>query len=292
MVYTIENEFLKVGVEDKGAQLKSILYKNGEVETLWQGDAKYWKGRAYNLFPIVGRLIDNKYIYDGKVYEMDRHGFARNKNFVLIEKRSDYMAFAISADDETKKSYPFDFVFIVEYFVEGNALTVNYKVSNVGEETMYFGLGAHPGFNVPFLGGKFEDYCIEFDKPCKPLKLELSPSCFISGKKTAFPLVNDKSLYLRHDLFDNDAIVLTDVPNKLYLKRKDCDKCISVEYPKMPFLGLWHAPHTAVPYVCIEPWENLQSVDGGVEDITKKENIGVLEPDGKYESRMVITLKL
>ena len=30
MIYAIENEFLKVGVEDKGAQLKSILYKNGE----------------------------------------------------------------------------------------------------------------------------------------------------------------------------------------------------------------------------------------------------------------------
>ena len=60
----------------------------------------------------------------------------------------------------------------------------------------------------------------------------------------------------------------------------------------MPFLGLWHAPHTDAPYVCIEPWENLPSVDGGVEDITKKENIGVLEPNGKYESRMVITLKL
>ena len=72
LAYSIENEILKVSVEDKGAQLKSILYKNGEVETLWQGDAKYWKGRAYNLFPIVGRLVDNKYIYDGKVYEMER----------------------------------------------------------------------------------------------------------------------------------------------------------------------------------------------------------------------------
>ena len=55
MIYAIENEFLKVEVEDTGAQLKSIFFKETAVEVLWQGDEKYWKGRAYNLFPVVGK---------------------------------------------------------------------------------------------------------------------------------------------------------------------------------------------------------------------------------------------
>ena len=58
MIYTIENEYLSVSVEDIGAQLKSIYHKKSETEFLWQGDPKYWKGRAYNLFPIVCRLYD------------------------------------------------------------------------------------------------------------------------------------------------------------------------------------------------------------------------------------------
>ena len=83
MVYTIENEYLFVAVEDIGAQLKSIYHKESKTEFLWQGDPKYWKGRAYNLFPIVGRLYDGKYTYNGKIYELERHGFARNKKFYL-----------------------------------------------------------------------------------------------------------------------------------------------------------------------------------------------------------------
>ena len=56
MIYAIENAFLSVSVEDTGAQLKSIFDKTAKTELLWQGDAAFWKGRAYNLFPIVGRL--------------------------------------------------------------------------------------------------------------------------------------------------------------------------------------------------------------------------------------------
>ena len=99
MIFTIENEYLSVAVEETGAQLKSIYHKESKTEFLWQGDPKYWKGRAYNLFPIVGRLYDGKYIYDGKTYELERHGFARNKKFYRCEKSSDKMTFNISSDE-------------------------------------------------------------------------------------------------------------------------------------------------------------------------------------------------
>ncbi|MBR1677049.1 MAG: aldose 1-epimerase family protein, partial [Clostridia bacterium] len=63
MIYTIENDYLKVDVETLGAQLKSIFSKVEKTEYLWQGNPDYWAGRAYNLFPIVGRLFENKYTY-------------------------------------------------------------------------------------------------------------------------------------------------------------------------------------------------------------------------------------
>ena len=46
MYYEIENAELKVGVETKGAQLKSIRSKKTDTEYLWQGDEEFWKGRA------------------------------------------------------------------------------------------------------------------------------------------------------------------------------------------------------------------------------------------------------
>ena len=53
MEYTIFNDFIEVTVSDVGAELMSIRSKKDGTEFLWQGDPEFWKGRAYNLFPIT-----------------------------------------------------------------------------------------------------------------------------------------------------------------------------------------------------------------------------------------------
>lgn len=290
MVYTIENEYLSVAVEDIGAQLKSIYHKESKTEFLWQGDPKYWKGRAYNLFPIVGRLYDGKYTYNGKIYELERHGFARNKKFYLCEKSSDKMTFNISSDDETLPSYPFFFIFKISFKLENNKLIVSYSVQNTGDEKMYFGLGAHPGFNVPFAGGKFEDYEIEFDAPCKPLRELLGETYLMAGKTAPFELDDNFAFGLDHSLFDDDAIVLRNTARSVTLKKKGDLKGVKAEFPDMPFVGFWHAPKTDAPYVCIEPWANLPSKEGEIEDLTKKENIGIVDAGETFKTDMSITI--
>lgn len=55
MIYTIQNEFLTVRVEDLGAQLSSIQAPDG-TEYLWQGDPDIWARRAPILFPFIARL--------------------------------------------------------------------------------------------------------------------------------------------------------------------------------------------------------------------------------------------
>ena len=60
MLYTIENEFLKVDINDEGAQMMSLVGKKTGFEYLWQGDATFWASRATVLFPICGRLTDGK----------------------------------------------------------------------------------------------------------------------------------------------------------------------------------------------------------------------------------------
>ena len=58
MIYTIENEFLRVSAEDDGAQLSSVELKENGKEFLWQGDPSVWYGRAPVLFPIIGQLLN------------------------------------------------------------------------------------------------------------------------------------------------------------------------------------------------------------------------------------------
>ncbi len=290
MIYTIENEYLSVAVEDIGAQLKSIYHKQSKTEFLWQGDPKYWKGRAYNLFPIVGRLYDGKYIYNDKTYELERHGFARNKKFYLCEKSCDKMTFNISSDDETAPSYPFDFIFRITFSLEKNRLIVSYSVQNIGKEKMYFGLGAHPGFNVPFAGGKFEDYEIRFDAPCNPLRELLGETYLMADKAVPFELDENCAFGLKHSLFDDDAIVLRNTSGSLTLEKRGEQKGVKVEFSDMPFIGIWHAPKTDAPYVCIEPWENLPSKEGQIEELAKKENIGVAGAGETVKTDISITI--
>lgn len=290
MIYTIENAFLSVSVEDAGAQLKSIFDKTAKTELLWQGNASFWKGRAYNLFPIVGRLYDGKYSYHGKIYEMDRHGFARGKRFCLCDKSSDAMTFAICSDDDTLKSYPFEFIFKVGFTLAGNKLKISYRVENVGEGDMYFGLGAHPGFNVPFNGGKFEDYEIRFNAPCSPQKELFGENYLMADKREPFELDENNSFPLKHSLFDNDAVVLRNAARSVTLKKKDDEKGITVDFPSMPFIGFWHTPKTEAPFLCIEPWENLPSKEGEIEDLTQKENIGFVKEGMSSECEITVTI--
>ena len=66
MIYSIENKILKIAVDTSGAQLQSVYSKKTDTEYLWQGDPSYWSGRAYNLFPTIGRMYKNTYTYEGQ----------------------------------------------------------------------------------------------------------------------------------------------------------------------------------------------------------------------------------
>lgn len=290
MIYEIENEYMKVSVDVIGAELKSVLRKDGNIEHLWQGDEKYWTSRSPILFPIVGRLFEGRYSLNGKEYEMNPHGLLRKSKFALVDKTCKKMTFAYSANDDTFARYPFKFVFTVEYSLCKNSLSVTYSVKNVGKEKMYFGLGGHPGFNVPFDGGKFEDYYIETATKVDPKRLTLSENYLMSGNSVDYPLENGRIMRLRHDMFDNDAVILEGAGNEVTLKSDKTEKSITVKFPNMPFVGFWHAVKTDAPYVCIEPWENLPSVDGKVEKLTDKRNIGSLGAGETYNSTINITL--
>lgn len=290
MVYTIENEYLSVSAETLGAQLSSIRSKRTGTEYLWQGDPAYWAGRAYNLFPIVGRLYDDKYEYDGKIYEMKPHGFARKTEFTLCEKSRSEMVFAISSTDETKKQYPFDFIFRIRYSVALNRLTVTYEVKNVGNNKMYFGLGGHPGFNVPFDGGSFEDYFLRFGDRCEPRLLGLGNNVLMSGDETDYPLENGNVLPLKHDLFSFDALVFKGACRRLEICGRHTKRSVSVDFPGMKYLGIWHKPCTDAPYVCIEPWETLPSYEGKIEKLNEKDGVGVVGAGETYYSPIAITV--
>ena len=105
MLYSIENKCLKIIVESFGAQLQSIQAKASEREYLWQGDSAYWAGRAYNLFPTIGRMYKNTYTYQGKEYKLRPHGVARYNAFKCVDRTATKLVFLLTETEETLQEY-------------------------------------------------------------------------------------------------------------------------------------------------------------------------------------------
>ncbi len=289
-LYTIKNKNLEVVLDSVGAVLHSIQ-KDG-AEYLWQGDPQYWQRRDANLFPYVGRLTDDKYLLDGKEYPMTRHGFCIGTEFAVTEQTDSSVRFALEDNDTTRKMYPFRFAFHITYRLEGNTIIKTCFVENRDDRMMYFGIGGHPGFNVPLHNeGNFTDWKLVFDQPCQPVRIDLDPNNYrLAGTTSAFTLENNTTIPLKHELFDLDAVILQDVARTVTICSEKSSRSVAVSYPDYPFVGLWHAPKVDAPYVCIEPWVSLPSHSAYMEDLAKQEHLVHLPSGETYRNTMTITL--
>lgn len=290
MPHTIVNQFLSVAVSEHGAELQSIIGSNG-IEYLWQGDPAYWPDRALNLFPYVARLTDGKYYLDGQPYHMDIHGFAPYLDFDLKDQSLTRLVFELVSSKKTLAAYPRAFAFRVIYELRGNSLSITYEVENQDERTMYFGLGGHPGFQVPLRNGKrFEDYRLRFEAPCRPRRIGFTKDCFLDGTDQTFALEQNQFLPLSHILFDDDAIVLKDAGHRVTLEIAEDTRSVTVEFPGMDYLGLWHCPRTDAPYLCIEPWCSLPSTTGKIAVLEDQADLIALHPNKIYRNTWSITI--
>src|SRR5277367_2713195 len=147
-MFTIENEFLKVIISAKGAELQSIFHKTHQLEYMWSGDPAFWAKKSPVLFPIVGTLKNDTYFYNNNPYKLGRHGFARDMEFETYKQNAGSVTFLLKSNETTLQHFPFLFEFYIKYSLEKNDLTVTYTVKNISDNEMYFSVGAHPAFKV------------------------------------------------------------------------------------------------------------------------------------------------
>ena len=291
MIYTIENELLKVDVNSKGAQLFSVYSKKSQTEYLWQGNPEYWKDRAHNLFPFIGRMYEGVFTYNGKEYTSRAHGLARYFEFALESKTDDTLVFLLKDNEETHKEYPFAFEYRVTFILKGADLTTHYEVLNTDTQTLICAFGGHPGINIPFGKGVFEDYYLEFPQVSTPTRQLLDETnSFMANKTVPFALVDGTKIPLRHELFVNDAVILEDTCGEVAIKCAQESRYVSMKYSDFKFIGFWQAPVPNTPYVCLEPWGALPAVDGAIVDLETKPHMTRVPVGGKAETSFTLTI--
>ena len=291
MIYTLENENIRVVASSNGGELHSIKKRNDETEYLWNGDERYWKYHAPVLFPIVGKVNGGKYKIDGIEYELPQHGLARTREFKLIEKSESRIVFELQYDEETLKVYPFKFVLRIGYTLMEYGVETSYEVINKDNKDIYFSIGGHPAYMCPINQGEsFEDYYFEFDKVEKSSKILLNSNGLFTKNKELF-MENSKELPLSIEIFKDDAIVFNDLKsNKISLKSRKSDKSVTMDFSGFPYLGLWTKP-TGAPFVCIEPWFGHADYEDFNGDFKDKEGINKLAVGKSFKAAYLVTVQ-
>ncbi|HEY6976060.1 MAG TPA: aldose 1-epimerase family protein, partial [Chitinophagaceae bacterium] len=253
MIYSLQNNILSVAISTMGAELQSIIHKDFGLEYMWSGDPKFWGKRSPVLFPIVGGLKNDSYIYKKKNYRLNRHGFARDMEFEVTDHNEESIIFRLSSNEETFAKYPFKFTFSVQYKLDSNRLSVTYAVRNTGEEEMLFSVGGHPAFKVPLVNGTtFEDYFLEFNHFENASRWPLSKEGLIEDAPVQIIEHTDK-LPLKKSLFYEDALVFKHLVSKsAYILSSKTSHGLKVNFHGFPYLGVWSARDA--DFVCIEPW--------------------------------------
>jgi galactose mutarotase-like enzyme len=281
---TLENDFFSICISSHGAELHSIYSKKLDKELLWSGYDKVWARHAPVLFPIVGKLKNDSYTFNGKGYSLPQHGFARDMDFRIVSNiiSDDFHAvvYELDSDATTLEKYPFSFALQIEYKLENEKLHCNHKVKNTSDTEMYFSIGSHPGFVCPLMDGEqLSDYTISFEKE------EIAPRNLLDGGlfngTQEEVIVNKKHIPLSKELFEKDAIVLKEL-NSQSLQLHSNNNTLNFFWHNMSYFGIW-AKKGNEEFICLEPWAGLADSTNASGNIKEKEGIITLSPTKVFE---------
>jgi galactose mutarotase-like enzyme len=278
---------LSAEVNPFGAQL-SVLRDASGRELLWNGDPAIWAGRAPILFPIVGTLASGSYRLASKVYPLPRHGFARGKQFDVVEATSSRATFRLSADEATAQVYPFQFQLDVDFALNGATLSVTSSVRNIGAEQMPASIGYHPGFRWPLpYGEPRAAHFIEFADDEGPSIRRLDANGLLSQERHPTPLAH-RRLALDDALFRDDVVIFDEIHSRCVTYGADKGPRIRVSYPDASYLGIWTKP--GADFICIEPWQGIADEAGFAGDFRTKLGVFTLAPGAVRTLQMQISL--
>ncbi|SNB71277.1 Galactose mutarotase [Arboricoccus pini] len=250
----IGNGLIAAAIKLHGAEPCSLSDQAGR-EFLWQAGPA-WPRHAPLLFPIVGRLKDDRLQVDGRDYPMKQHGFARDLPFALKTQDEASCTLILEDSEATRKQFPFAFRLEASYRLEGTTFTAVYVATNTGPDVLPASLGAHPAFSWPLLSGLAKDqHRLVFEQE------ENGPLAGIVdgllGKVDRPSPIEGRVLSLREEIFARDALVLPAVKSQSVRFEAPGAPALRVAWDNAPELGLWMKP--GADFLCIEPWHGFAS---------------------------------
>lgn len=278
---------LTAAINPLGAELSHLRDAEGR-ELMTDADPAFWSGRAPLLFPIVGRLMGDKYRLDGKEYPLPQHGFARRQAFDLIEQAADRAVFRLADNDATRAVYPFAFTLDAAFTLTGPTLALDMTVTNSGDRDMPASFGFHPAFAWPLpYGAAKPAHRIVFAQDEPGRLATIVPGGWIDADGRESP-VEGRVLHLDDALFERDALVWNPVRSQSLAYGAESGPQLVCDFPDTPALGLWMKP--GARYLCIEPWHGIADPHGFEGEIWDKPLMQRYAPGEARTFTMKVTL--
>jgi len=288
-IVTLESSSLTAAIDPHGAQLHSLMTSDGQ-QLLWQGDPAYWPDRAPILFPVIGTLIGELFRHRGRSYPMPPHGFARQRDFALIEQTTTRCVFELGDDAATRVHYPFAFRLRVAFELSGDSMLNTIAVENLNDAPLPGDVGFHPGFNWPLTPGHAKsEYSIVFgaDEPA-PIRRGTGDPVRLYPESRPSP-VNGNILRPRDQLFEELAIVFDRLNSRWVTFGAPGTLSLRIDFPDSPHMGLWMVP--GAPFLCIEPWQGYPSQFDFEGTFIDKPGIALIAPGDTRQWRLRVTVQ-
>ena len=291
MDFVLENDYLKVTVTSKGAQVASVLRKIDGVEHMWQADPAVWGYHAPILFPHTGKVVNDTIRAKGRDCVSKQHGFARTREHSLVAQEGSRLVLELVSDEQTLESFPYACRLVSTFTLEEDKLHHTLTVENRDEDALPFGIGYHPAFRVPFdEAHTAADYELRFSDMESPLCINNQPKGLMHGN-FYYLGTNIDSLPGCTELFGNGSQCMTNLVSKtLGIYEKDTGRAVVCHIRDFPYTLIWSKPGD-VKFVCIEPWHSLPSPENGSTDWLKKPAAAILAPGESWSTTLTTQFK-
>ena len=189
----------------------------------------------------------------------------------------------LASSPKTREGYPFDFSLKVSFQLERSGISVRYDVANTGPGRMYFSIGSHPAFVVPFAGGALENYYVLFEREENLERWFFKDGMVVAGK-TEEVFENSRAISLSRTMLrpGNHDLQAPRLPG-VHHREQPSSRSITVVTDGVPYLGIWSKPGGA-PFLCIEPWHGIPDMSDTSGNLVDKEGILSLEPRAAFST--------
>jgi galactose mutarotase-like enzyme len=245
---------------------EELLFLNKETVV---DPEKNIRGGIPILFPISGQLENEEYEWDGTVYHMKNHGFARNLPWEVIETSADAsqasITLCLKSNADTQKSFPFAFELIFTYVLNADGLTIKQHYQNNSDAAMPIYAGFHPYFKTASKCLQYQTDATSYVDYNDMVRKEINGNLDLTNKKESFVLMDAKE-------------------RKISFELPDHKKTITLTYgDEFQYVVLWQENNQE--FVCVEPWMAMTN------ELNRKEELVMIQPGETLATTMGVSVR-